>query len=220
MGTPGQVDGPGLGAVVAAHHRAADAGWAAVVAGGLDEQSAAQRGAGLGDRALAALVAAGVLRGDQAEVGAQRPGPREAGEVTDLGAEPERAEGVDAGLIVGAPVTAGGQRVDRAIQRVAAREQDVVAVQVVGERRFAGRVVEAQPSQPDAVIASSRAPLVVELAAQQELADPVLGAHQVLAGILATARQIARLLVLDRREVIARVTAFGETCGATDGRES
>jgi hypothetical protein len=53
-------------------------------------------GAGLGDRALAALVAGAVLAGYETEKAHQPAGPLEAPEVADLDAQPDRAERVDA----------------------------------------------------------------------------------------------------------------------------
>ena len=63
---------------------------AAVVPGGLDEQSAGVPGPGLGDRSLPAFLAAGVLRRGQAEVTHQLSGFREPLELADLGAQPDR----------------------------------------------------------------------------------------------------------------------------------
>jgi hypothetical protein len=42
-------------------------------------------------------------------------------------------------------------------------------------------------------------PLPVDLAAQQEVPDPMPGAHQIGADVLAAADQIPQLLTLDRR---------------------
>jgi hypothetical protein len=61
----------------------------------LDKQPAGVAGAGLGDRSLAAALAAGVLGGDDPEVGGQAVGVLEAIERADLGAQPERGERVD-----------------------------------------------------------------------------------------------------------------------------
>src|SRR3954452_7803460 len=96
LGAPGQLDDPGFVAVLAALQGAADARWARVVVGGLDEQPARVHGAGLGDSALAALVAAGVFGWDQAKVGAERRRAEEALEVADFGADAERRQRVEA----------------------------------------------------------------------------------------------------------------------------
>jgi hypothetical protein len=61
LGLPGDLDDRGGLSVLAALQRLAFGGRAALVPGGLDQQPAGVPGAGLGDRALAALVAAGVL---------------------------------------------------------------------------------------------------------------------------------------------------------------
>ena len=63
--------------------------------GGLDEQAACVLGAGFGDRAVAAPLAGGVLAGNESELAAEELRVREAAPVADLGAEPERGEGVD-----------------------------------------------------------------------------------------------------------------------------
>ena len=65
---------------------------APVVPGGLDEQPAGVAGAGLGDRAEAALAVGGVLGRDDAQEGRQLRGLGEAGEVADLAAQPDRRE--------------------------------------------------------------------------------------------------------------------------------
>ena len=67
----------------------------AVVIGGLDQQPPGVGGAGLGDRPQPALRAAGVLRGDDPEVGGELVGMIEALPLADLGAQPERGERVD-----------------------------------------------------------------------------------------------------------------------------
>src|SRR5215210_2058050 len=63
----------------------------AVMPGGLDQQSARVRVAGLGDRALAAALPRGVLARYQAEVGADR-GSAEALPVADLNAQRKRGQ--------------------------------------------------------------------------------------------------------------------------------
>src|SRR5688572_22812073 len=65
---PGDRDRVGGLAVLAVAQRAADGGPLAVVPGGLDQQPAGVARAGLGDRAEASLLAAGVLRRHQPDV--------------------------------------------------------------------------------------------------------------------------------------------------------
>ena len=135
--------------MLAALQGAADPRWAGVVVGGLDEQSARVRGAGLGDCALAALVAAGVFGCDEAEVGAERGRAEEALEVADLGADAERRQRVEAVQAAQPrddrrPGRVGGELGDGTIERVAAGEQDVVGVQVVGEETVRPSVCEAE----------------------------------------------------------------------------
>lgn len=95
LGAPGAGDHAWVLVVLAALELEADGGAVAVVLGGLDEQPAGMSGAGLGDVALAAALAGGVLgRHDPDEPG-QLPRPAEALEVADLGGQARRAEGVD-----------------------------------------------------------------------------------------------------------------------------
>src|SRR3954454_847063 len=68
----------------------------AVRPGRLDQQAARVRAAGLGDRALAAAIAAGVLGGDQADPAHQLRRFLEAAEVADFGDQPGRGELLDA----------------------------------------------------------------------------------------------------------------------------
>ena len=73
-------------------------------------------------------------------------------------------------------------------------------MQVIGQRRPRGLIGEPDRGQPRAVLQRPRhrRPLVVDLATQQELPDPVARAHQVRADVLAAADQITQLLTLDR----------------------
>src|SRR5262249_50367236 len=66
------------------------------VPGRLDQQAANVAVADLGDRALAALLTGGVLRGHEADEGHELLGAREAAEVADLSDERERGQRVDA----------------------------------------------------------------------------------------------------------------------------
>ena len=72
-----------------------DAGAAAVVVGGLDQQPAGVGGAGLGDRPEPPLAAGGVLAGNDPEVGGELVGMIEAPPLADLRAQPERGQRVD-----------------------------------------------------------------------------------------------------------------------------
>src|SRR5204863_8784910 len=88
LGLPGEREHVRALAGLARLERAAAAGWAAVVPGRLDEQSAGVAAAGLGDLALAAAFAGAVFRRDEAEVAHHPRGAREALPVADLGAQP------------------------------------------------------------------------------------------------------------------------------------
>ena len=69
-------------------------------------------------------------------------------------------------------------------------------------RRPRSLIGEPHRGQPRAVLQRPRhrRPLVVDLATQQELPDPVPRAHQIGADVLAAADQITQLLTLDRRD--------------------
>ena len=95
LGLPGDLDDVGWLSVLAAAERLSLRGRAAVVPGGLDQQPAGVPRAGLGDRALPALLTAGVLRRGQAEVAHQLPGLGEPLKLADLGAQSDRGERVD-----------------------------------------------------------------------------------------------------------------------------
>ena len=130
-----------------------DAGLAAVVVGGLDQQSAGVAGAGFGDRPLAALLAAGVFGGDDPDVGGELVGVVEAVKLADLGAQPERGERVDPAQAPQPADCAGERRVGRErrellLDPVAAGDQYVVGVQVVGDRQLRGAVGEPQAREP------------------------------------------------------------------------
>jgi len=81
LAAPGQIDDRRVVAGLAAAELLRDARRLAVVPGGFDEQPAGVLGAGLGDRALAAARSGGLLGRDEAEVGGQLLGMREAVDV-------------------------------------------------------------------------------------------------------------------------------------------
>jgi hypothetical protein len=58
--------------------------------------------------------------------------------------------------------------------------------------------------------------LPVDLAAQQELPDPVTRAHQIHANVLAAAHQIAQLLTLQRRIVTSVNSPAANNPGQAD----
>ena len=77
-----------------------------------------------------------------------------------------------------------------------------MGVQIVGHRQLRGQVGEPQGGEPRSVPARPRPPrpLVVDLAAQQELPQPVARAHQISANVLTAAHEVAQLLALERRD--------------------
>jgi hypothetical protein len=85
---------------------------------------------------------------------------------------------------------------------VTAGDQHVMGVEVVGQCRPGGMTGELDRGQPRAVLACPRlaGAFPVDLAAQQEVPDPVPRADQVHADVLPAADQITQLLPLHRRE--------------------
>ena len=90
------LDDHGVLAALAAGELVADLRPSPRVPGRLDEQAADVAVADLGDRALPALLAGGVLRGDEPDEGHELLGAVEAAEVADLGDERERGQRLDA----------------------------------------------------------------------------------------------------------------------------
>ena len=95
LGTPGDLHHPRVLAPLAPGERFADARLVAVMVCGLDQQAAGVAGAGLGDRALATLLAGGALGGHDAEKARQQAGLSKPPEVADLGGKPGGRERVD-----------------------------------------------------------------------------------------------------------------------------
>jgi len=85
---------------------------------------------------------------------------------------------------------------------VTAGDQHIVGVEIVGQCRLRGVIGEPDRGQPGAVLARPRlaGALPVDLAAQQEVPDPMSGADQVRADVLPAADQIPQLLTLHRRD--------------------
>jgi hypothetical protein len=96
LAAPGALDDGGVPAALAAGELIADLRPPAGAPGGLDQQATHVRVADLRDRALAALLTRGVLRGHQANEGHELLGGVEAAEVADLGHQGERGQSVDA----------------------------------------------------------------------------------------------------------------------------
>jgi hypothetical protein len=104
------------------------------------------------------------------------------------------------------------------LERRAPLEERVDRDQVVGEGRLRGRVLEAELAQPGSVRLRPRLawPRVEKLAAKQELREPVAGADQVTAQVLAAANEVAEALLLDARHPAERELAGGEQAGEAD----
>ena len=131
--TPGDFDHARVLAALPHADLVGDARGTPVVPGRLDEQTAGMLGAGLGDRTLAALVAGGVLAGDDAEVAGEQARMLEAGEVADLSGQSGCGEGADPAQAaqscdgLGRP---GAERdlLERCLELVAPGEHAVVCV--------------------------------------------------------------------------------------------
>ena len=151
--------------------------------------------------------AGGVLGGDDPEVGRELVGMIETLPLADLGAQPHRGQRVDPAQAPEPGDRVRARRADRELRElgldlVAAGDQHVVGVQIVSQRRPRRVIGEPHRCQPRAVLARPRlpGPLPVDLAAQQELPDPMPGAHQIHADVLTAAHEITQLLTLDRRD--------------------
>ena len=175
---------------------------AAVVPGGFDQQPAAVPGPGLGDRALAALLARCVLRGNEAEVAHQERGTREAVKVADLRAEPDRAQRLDAAQAAQpcdrrSPRGVGNQLRDRRFERLATDQQRVDRADVVAQRDLRPALAEVDAGQPAAVMLRPGAGAALEttVVTQQQLGEPMAGTHQIAADVLAGTDQVTQRLL-------------------------
>jgi hypothetical protein len=206
LGGPGDREHGCRLALLAALERCAGARRAAVVPGGLDQQPPGVAGAGLGDRSLLACLPGAAFGGDEPQVAHQLAGALEAGEVADLGAQPDRRQRVDAAQAAQPrhllrPGAGGDEPVDHPLERVAAKQQRLDRAQVVVQRRLRRRLAERDPGQPGAVGGrpAARPVLVADVVSQQQLAQPVPGAHQVDADVLARPDEVAQRLLLAAR---------------------
>jgi hypothetical protein len=158
------------------------------------QEAARVLGARLRDLALAALLVGGALGGHEAEEGAELTGVGEAIELADLGAEADGGQGVDAAEAAQAgdrlcPRAFGGELLEGAIDGVAALLYGVDRRQVVGEGDLRGAIRELEASKPAAmrlgpVLAGAGEP---KLAAAQEVREPLAGAVEIAAQVLAGA---------------------------------
>ena len=96
LAAPGALDDHSLLAALTAGELVADLGTAARVPSRLNEQATHVAVADLGDRTLLAVLAGGMLRGDEPDEGHELLRGAEAAEIADLGREGECARGVDA----------------------------------------------------------------------------------------------------------------------------
>jgi hypothetical protein len=148
----------------------------------------------------------------------------EAVEVCDLGAEPDRREGVDAAEAAQAsdrlrPGALGGELREGRLDGVATLLDGVDRGQVVGEGGRRGQVVEVEAAQPVAVGLGPvlAGPGEAKRAAAQEVREPLAGAVEIAAQILARPDQVAQLLLIDRGDVHERQLARGQQAGEALG---
>src|SRR5579863_8747767 len=147
---------PGLrlpGASIGLRTAVGSAGPVPVGPGGLDQQPAGVMVAGLGDVPAVALLAGGVLGGDDPQPGAQFPWVSEASEVADLGNQPERGASRDPAkprqdLDRGCPALAARDLLEVAVQLVELAIQPVEVDQHLLERCLGELVVESLTSDP------------------------------------------------------------------------
>ncbi|MBW3652705.1 MAG: 2-C-methyl-D-erythritol 2,4-cyclodiphosphate synthase [Actinobacteria bacterium] len=123
----------------------------------LDQQASGVAAAGLGDRALAAPFARGLLGRDEAEVAGQLLGVLEGGDVADLGDQPDRGQRVDATQAAQPrdgrrPRPVDGLLEQQTVEAVATREQHLVVREVLSEDDLHERV-KADLRQPRQVVA-------------------------------------------------------------------
>jgi hypothetical protein len=153
LAAPGALDHERILAALAAGELVADLRPAAGVPGRFDEQAAHVAVADLRDRALPALLAGGVLGGHEADEGRELLGASEAGEVADLGRDPERAQRVDPAQAAqpGDERTPGlllGRLADGRLERIDPPVDEVDRVPVGIEGLLLGGELEALLAQP------------------------------------------------------------------------
>jgi len=151
--TPGDLDHARVLALLTASECDPDVRLGAVMVGGLDQQPAGMAGAGLGDRALTALLVGGALGGNDAEEAREQLRRCEAPEVADLRAQAGRGERVDSAETAQTGdhlcVAAGGDRpLEFLDQGASAADDELDRGQVVDEGRLRAGVVERVRTQP------------------------------------------------------------------------
>jgi hypothetical protein len=172
----------------------------------------------LGDRALAALLPGGVLRGDEPDEGHQLLRAAEAAEVADLGDERERGQRVDAAQAAQPgdelpPRLLLGRLADRPLERLDPCVDEVEGVQVCVEGELLGDELEAllgEPLAPHHAPGQARQQAPV---AQAELREPMPVAHPIEARVLAGADEVAGRLQLGRGDVDRLQQSAGEQAG-------
>jgi hypothetical protein len=112
-------------------------------------------------------------------------GAREALEVADLGAQPDRGQRVDPAQAaqppdIGRPRRVAQPRDDLALELVAAVHERVDRADRIQQRRLRGAVTELDTGQPGPVALRPGAPVIKsDPAPQQQLAQPMPTAHQI-----------------------------------------
>ena len=155
---------------------------------------------------MAALGAGAVLGGHDPEKPGQQRRSGEPGEVADLGTDPRGGQRVDPAKAA-QPRDHGCMRALAALlleqleQCPATADQELNRGQIVRERCARASVREPQRPQPPHVRHRPRAARPGEAlsTSQQELPEPVPGAHQIPADVIDAAHHVAELLIPDSR---------------------
>jgi len=173
-----------------------------VVPGGLHQESSQMAVARLGDPALAAFVAAGVLRGDQAKEGHELRRGGKSAEVTDFGDEGQRDEGLDSlegaerphrltvTVPLGDPLHLGGQLGTGAFQFLQSSQVAVEGLTVKRATQIQGRQLVPMLHRPGASL------LIADAPPKKQVQDALLALTQIVAHVFAHAQVVAHRLVL------------------------
>src|SRR5919197_2503226 len=179
---------------------ASDPGSAAVVPRRLDQEPTCVARAGLRDRPQSSLLAGRGLRGHEPDIAHQLACPGKAGEVADLGRQPDRRQRVDATRAAKSrhlplPGGAGDEPLDPALELRAAVNEPLDRAAVVGERCLGRLLTELDRCEPGAVALRPRLALMANPVSKEELREPMAGAHQIAADVLAGPDEVAKRLL-------------------------
>jgi hypothetical protein len=203
LGAPAGLGRARIAAALASGGVGGERGGVAVVVRRLDQRRSGKARACFGVRAVACDLARGVLGGDDAEVGARRPGALEATEVADLGARAEGGRRVDPAQATRpgdglCPRAVRPALADRAIERRAPLLEGLDRGRVVAEHGARGQIGRFDAGLPAAVALGLHGAGASEakLAPSEEPRQAVGGTHRVPARGLAAAGKIAEALLV------------------------